>query len=87
MTPEQRDEHERFRQLEAHVDHGEQKERADHLWGEGYLQYSGAQLDVLTACFHSNGPPLPDGGGGSGFRLTHKIHKKKSHDSLFFDRA
>lgn len=62
MTSEQHDEHQRLNQLEAHVDHGEQKERADHRRGEGYLQYGGAQLDVLTACLHGNGPPLPDVG-------------------------
>lgn len=61
VRPEQCDERGRLQQLEAHVDHGEQEERPDHLGGVGQLQYGGAQLDVLTACFHSDSPPLPEG--------------------------
>lgn len=61
VTPEQYYEHPCLYQLEGHVDQGEQKQRADHRWGKGQLQNGGAQLVVLTACFHSNCPPLPEG--------------------------
>lgn len=61
VTPEHHDEHRRLHQLEGPVDKWEQKQRPDHLWGKGHLQNGDAQLDVLTACFHGDGPPLPEG--------------------------
>lgn len=81
MTPEHDDEHQRLGQLEGQVDHGEQKERADRRWGKSYLQYGGAQLDVLTARFHSNCPPLPS--GGTDLFISDRYIKKSSF--LFLD--
>ena len=60
VTPEQPDDHSPLRRLEEGEDHGEQEQGAHHLRGEGDLQDGAAQLDVLTACFHSDGPPLPE---------------------------
>lgn len=71
-----------LRHLKRPIDHWEQKQRAYHFLGESYLQYGDAQLDVLTACFHRNGPPLP----GDRHTCSWVMNiNRKAHNSFIFD--